>query len=348
MEKQKDYSVSFARFVAMCFIVVCHMMQQDNFASNINNAHIEWAFWFNVGVQMFLFLSGYLYGKKQKIDTISFYTKNFPKLLVDYYVFIIIMMIAIHFSPSWNIDKSTILNLLLKFSSNTSVGLGHLWFIPTILFCYLMTPILSEIINAVDKRSAVRFWIESIILLVLIHVIIKKFFGSFVPAWINCYIIGMVYSRIENREKSKINLYIFHTIVAVLVLAIIPVQFRIDYWPHEDLTGLFASKYVILRQYGHVFLGILLVVVIRFLYSKIPQDINKHLILDWSDKYSYDVYLTHHIFVQSAFACVKFIDNRFIALPLAVILTIIASILLHHVSNFIREVATKAIRNLPN
>ena len=72
MKKQIDYSVSFARFVAMCLIVTCHIMQRDNFASNINGAHIEWAFWLNVGVQMFLFLSGYLYGKKQKIDAIPF------------------------------------------------------------------------------------------------------------------------------------------------------------------------------------------------------------------------------------------------------------------------------------
>lgn len=73
----KDYSISCARFIAMCFIVACHMMQRDGFASNINGAHIEWAFWFNVGVQMFLFISGVLYGLKDKIDIVLFYKKSF-------------------------------------------------------------------------------------------------------------------------------------------------------------------------------------------------------------------------------------------------------------------------------
>ena len=82
MEKtiqEKDYSISCARLIAMVFIVACHMMQMDGFSSDIKGAHIEWAFWFNVGVQMFLFISGYLYGKKDRIDIVEFYKKNFPK-----------------------------------------------------------------------------------------------------------------------------------------------------------------------------------------------------------------------------------------------------------------------------
>lgn len=60
----KDYSISYFRFIAMCFIVLCHIMQRDVFSTSIAGANIKWAFWFNIGVQMFLFLSGYLYGKK--------------------------------------------------------------------------------------------------------------------------------------------------------------------------------------------------------------------------------------------------------------------------------------------
>ncbi len=44
----KDYTISFVRLIAMIFIVACHMMQRDDFASDINGAHISWAFWFNI------------------------------------------------------------------------------------------------------------------------------------------------------------------------------------------------------------------------------------------------------------------------------------------------------------
>ncbi len=58
-EKNRDYSISCARFVAMIFIVACHVMERDDFSTNVCGAHISWAFWFNVGVQMFLFISGF-------------------------------------------------------------------------------------------------------------------------------------------------------------------------------------------------------------------------------------------------------------------------------------------------
>ena len=78
--QKRDYSISCARLIAMVFIVSCHMMQMDDFATDVHGAHIAWAFWFNAGVQMFLFISGCLYGKKNMINTVAFYKKSFPKL----------------------------------------------------------------------------------------------------------------------------------------------------------------------------------------------------------------------------------------------------------------------------
>lgn len=342
-DQNRDYSISCARLIAMVFIVSCHMMQKDDFASDIHGAHIGWAFWFNVGVQMFLFISGYLYGKKNRIDTVEFYKKSFPKLLIDYYVFVFIILIAIHFSPLWDTDSNGIIGLL-TFSS-TIPGLGHLWFVPTILFCYLLSPILSEVLNAIDKRSNIRFWMEAILLLLIIHVVIKRFFGFFNPAWINCFVIGMIYSRIE--QKGKRSKRAFACLTVVLCLLIIPLQFRIDYWPHEELPSFFANRYIYFQNYGHVFLGIALVLLIRFIYHRIRYSSEKHHILDWSDKYSYDVYLVHHVFVQSAFACVGFIDNRLIALPLAIILTVLFSMLINWIAKIVRRKSIEAFEKLP-
>ncbi len=342
----RDYSISCARFIAMCFIIICHMMQRDDFASNINGAHISWAFWFNVGVQMFLFLSGYLYGGKDSIDTISFYKKNFPKLLIDYYIFIFIMLVVIHFSPLFNIIPPPYVIALITFSG-TAPGLGHLWFIPTILFCYLLTPIFYSIISTTDKHNDKRFWVEILLFLFLVHEVIIKFFNYFDPTLLNCYIIGMIYSRIES--KSKINIYFFHLITALLCIITIPIQFKIDYWPHNiELPEYFVTHYTYFCGYVHVFLGMAIIFVIRLVYKKLETHAISHIILDWSDKYSYDIYLTHHVFIQSAFGCVEFINNRFIALPLAVFFTIISAIFLYHISRFIHTCCLKVFEKIPN
>lgn len=77
---RKNATISLVRFVSMVFIVVCHFMQYYN---------MKLAFLFNVGVQMFFCLSGFLYGNK-KIDTpLNFIVKNFKKILIPYWIFIV-------------------------------------------------------------------------------------------------------------------------------------------------------------------------------------------------------------------------------------------------------------------
>ena len=47
-----DLGISFCRYIAMNFIVACHVLQYyDN----------EQAWWFNCGVQIFICISGFLY-----------------------------------------------------------------------------------------------------------------------------------------------------------------------------------------------------------------------------------------------------------------------------------------------
>jgi membrane-bound acyltransferase YfiQ involved in biofilm formation len=128
----------------------------------------------------------------------------------------------------------------------------------------------------------------------------------------------------------------------------IPIRFRIDYWPHGDLPGFFASRYTYFTQYAHVFLGIALVILCRFFYNRFCAKQRNFFVLNWSDKYSYDVYLVHHVFVNSAFACAGFIADLRIALPLAVMLTIAASILLNKVSGIVRDGCIAAYGKLPN
>ena len=50
MASQYDYSISMIRAMSMVAIITCHFMQYLD---------IELAWWFNVGVQVFLCISGY-------------------------------------------------------------------------------------------------------------------------------------------------------------------------------------------------------------------------------------------------------------------------------------------------
>lgn len=67
---KKDISVSVIRLFAMLMIISCHILQ------GLNN---KWAFWVNVGVQIFFFISGFLYGKKDIDNIKTFYVGRLKK-----------------------------------------------------------------------------------------------------------------------------------------------------------------------------------------------------------------------------------------------------------------------------
>ena len=59
---KKDVSLQLLRIFSMLMIVLCHLCIQTKIDFFVNISQF-----FNVGVFVFLFLSGYLYGKKEII-----------------------------------------------------------------------------------------------------------------------------------------------------------------------------------------------------------------------------------------------------------------------------------------
>lgn len=67
----------------MSSIVICHILQSyDN----------RWAFVFNIGVQVFLVLSGYLYGKKVVTDWKKWAVGRLKRVYVPMFLFLIIVL----------------------------------------------------------------------------------------------------------------------------------------------------------------------------------------------------------------------------------------------------------------
>lgn len=72
-------AISCIRGLAMLSIVVCHLLQTyDN----------DWAWVFNVGVQVFLVLSGFLYGHKEIHDWKGWFVKRLFKIYIPYLLFL--------------------------------------------------------------------------------------------------------------------------------------------------------------------------------------------------------------------------------------------------------------------
>ncbi|WP_303926136.1 acyltransferase family protein [Subdoligranulum variabile] len=99
----KNYAISLVRCLAMISIITCHALQY------YNNPLATWA---NVGVQIFLFMSGYLYGQRDIVEIVPFYKRTFLKILSSYWIAVFVFGL-IHTFWLNTIDKYAFVKLFV-------------------------------------------------------------------------------------------------------------------------------------------------------------------------------------------------------------------------------------------
>ncbi|MDO5148129.1 MAG: acyltransferase [Oscillospiraceae bacterium] len=296
-----DYTISAIRFLAMIFIICCHIMQYLN---------LELAWWFNVGVQIFLCISGYLYGQRCIGDIPSFYAKRFKKILLPYYiVFILYGTFQFMFARNMFTFGAFLRGLLLN---TTLQGAGHLWFVPTILMCYVITPLLERYR---DKYIASG---KSLFIYAVISVmIVSLFYGGFArfynPAWISCYVIG--YALGINKEKNYIKQHYIDIISVIVAGCGNSLQIYFSYVLDRTFPG-----YIYFCDYNHVTLGMCIFLLLYRFFNQINFTKLKKF-LEITDKLSYEVYLVHHLIILGPFSLMKL--TTITSLNIVVILAII-------------------------
>lgn len=142
MTKEQSLAISVIRCFSVSIIVLCHILQGMN-------SRLAW--WFNVGVQILLFTSGFLYGSKVIKRVRPWLFQRAVRILAPFYILVfvyVIVGISFHFfhqSP-WHTARSSVPYLfdLQQFRGGVP-GLQHLWFLTTIALCYLITPFVQNV-----------------------------------------------------------------------------------------------------------------------------------------------------------------------------------------------------------
>lgn len=304
--KSKNYSISLIRMLAFLSIFLCHIMKYLD---------LELEHWFNVGVQIFLFMSGYLYGPKTIENSVDFYIKEFKKILVPYYVVIfpVIILHIIYVKDLTGLD--IILTLLL---GKTIYGGGHLWFVPYILMCYIITPLLDSICRKIDESG--KFIYVKLISVIGIFSLFYLLFSSYFNfIFVNCFILGFFFGRFKDRIKPlKYAIY--------FVTSFNLIQIYIDY-----ISALDLSKNPYYQQFcnlNHVFLSITIFFVLLKLFNGIQFTKLSKNICDFSDKYTYTAYLVHQFLILGSLSLMEMTPyialNAFIIFIITILLSVIA------------------------
>lgn len=191
----RDIGISISRLFAICLILMCHVFQAvDN----------PICYFLNIGVQMFLFMSGYLYGTKSIQDVYEWYKKRAHRILIPYYImlFIIVLVNCIQRVPPTPLELVSSL-LCMQWYGYSVPNAGHLWYISCILFCYLITPIIQAVTEKIMGKKF-REYISLLFGLALILQVLETLNCiTQIASMIFAYILGYVFSK--NRMLEKIS-----------------------------------------------------------------------------------------------------------------------------------------------
>lgn len=298
----KDYKLSAIRIVATMMIVLCHILQYYGY-------FLAW--WLNVGVPIFFILSGYLFGKKHIYNKNEWYKKRFLRIYIPYFIYIMIVSViyAIFYNNYFEAKTVIIQVLCLQGFLKSMRNLEHLWFITFILLCYLITPFL--------KRKD-RFVFYSIIFIMFILTKNNKFL------WIYSYILGYKISQYKLYDHFTSNYYILIVIFMMV----------------SNVFKIFSNKLIVCNQLldlinflSHTFLGLFIATSVYLLENHFHFIQNSYrLVGKYIDKYSYEIYVVHHIFILGDFSVLALTGNLYINLMIVIFLVVLSSFIIKYIS----------------
>lgn len=187
-------------------------------------------------------------------------------------------------------------------TSNTLNGGGHLWFIAYILFCYFITPFLSDFYTHLELRGGGIWKLTSwtVVLLIMFLLICTRFFPYFNPAIISCYIMGFFLRRIRRYDKGILD-------ASILLFAFIVNCLKImnNYFVTFSFVSIMGSYWSMFCDYAHMNLGCAIFIILYKNFSRFKFTNLTSFLLLLSDKYSYDIYLVHQFLILGPFSLME-------------------------------------------
>ena len=174
----------------MTLIVLCHIAQCFD---------LRIAYLLNVGVQVFFFMSGFLYGRLEITGfPFDFYKKRFVKVFLPYYIFLAIVIVVYALFKLYKFDAQQILLYLLNLQwfSTPIDGLNHLWFLTVLMVGYLLTPWAKRLLD----KHPVWFTLVFVVCCVAEFALVEKFYSF--CAWVALYFAGMLFGRYFSKKTS--------------------------------------------------------------------------------------------------------------------------------------------------
>lgn len=307
INQNQSKAIDFIRGFSSLMIVCCHIFQ------GLGN---ELAWWFNVGVQIFFFMSGFLLAKEYISSPLIFIKKRMKKILISYYI-LLFMTICSYKLFNIDISSKSIFTYLFCLQgitfANIISGLEHLWFISIIIICYILTILLNAIREKIINHTVGYLFLTFTIVLIQILVnysILPIAFGARIGAFIIGYFLASKYHYNFNKTL------IINISWITLITLIIRIYFMYFYTIKSVNLNVFFNNYFV--NWQHTLLGISIFLLLYVLIEN--KEVNKNIFINFINyisKLSYEIYLTHQIFILGPLSLLH--TSKYLSLNLIII-----------------------------
>lgn len=322
--KEKNYTITIARVISMLMIIGCHL-------SSWLGINIL-AMILNVGVYIFLIISGILYSLKPINNVWTFVRRRYLKLCVPMYVLATFLVIqnmchqnieVLKSIPTYLFNLQGVEFVVYGFHLSYINGLEHLWFLTVIMACYLVLPIVKKMEHykywktkkAVVAIMTVLFAL-SIALLYLANVQIYYFIAYFIG-----YLIGKDGQKLSKRSYTLMTVtMIFAMIIRILM--------------QKNLDGTILYNNIIVSV-THIILAIWIYSTIRFASengSDLIRNLAQSKLINWIENLSIYLYMTHYMFLIGPFYVSDFSNSKIIQLLFFFVGTLLSACLLKYIT----------------
>ena len=318
----KNISISILRIFSMLLIFICHIVQEHS------NPYVNiTAQFFNVGVPIFIIISGYLYGSYNfTISSKNWYAKRFKRIFIPLYSFLFFLFIIyIILGIKIEVFNWIIYILNLQAIQIYIGGAEHLWFLTIIMFCYLITPFLNKFRTKFPTLNYLVFFTSLICIQILATYYINKQFGIYL-IYINLYISSYLFGMLQKITLNKRS-FITSTILSIFIILL-------------RLLGKFTLDSTIF--YDVIFVGYtqsVLALWIFYVFLYLFKNLSDSQLITFLDPISFEFYLTHYMFIKFPLSVMNTTSSFLLNSLIALVFTLLSAILLNKINNLILKLA---------
>ncbi len=334
MENQKlitekeSYIISIVHVIAMILVLLAHLVQESSNFLVTQTAQI-----FNVGVFLFLFISGFIYGHKDIKDKTEFYLKRAKRIFIPLYLFMAFLFIVYKFYLKENIEFKYYFIYLFNLQGILGgiKGAQHLWFLTALMFCYLVTPFLNSIKKFI-KGIKEFFYTTALILAIpiLITIFISRKLGLYF-SYMSLYSLAYFLGTKKYKKISKKNMTIFSVITLFFLVIRVISKILID------STIVYDGIIVIYEQ------SIFAIWIFTFIsFIKTLKKENKFIL--YLDKISFYIYITHIPFMTGPLRIMGFSNSFLVNSFITIIISYASAVILKAISEYLYKILK--IKNL--